>query len=109
MNDPLLFLFLVVLSLCAIAGTVALCVTAADLRRMSREAQRMFSAGRLFLDRANRTAAHLQRIVEKSCDVAEDALEELNLFRRKTRAFWTRYLGNGIKPRSDRLHHRNDP
>ena len=107
-DSPTLLAFLSVLSLCAMIATVVFCFIAADLRRMSKEAQRLFSSGRSFLDRANRTASHLQRIVDKGCDAAEDALEEVSLLGKKTPSFLTRYFGNGTKPRSARLHHRND-
>ncbi len=115
---PTLLVFLAILSICAVVGTIALCLTVADLRRMlnrmnrffshgeaaGREAQRALSTSRQFLERANGTAAHVRRVIERSCEMAEEALEEVDLFRKKTHAFWTRYLGNGTRPRPRRLH-----
>lgn len=115
-----LLALLSVLSLCAVVGTTVLCLTAADLRRMFsqmnrflshgqetfREAERALSASRHFMDRTDRTMARVHQVIDKGCEVAEDALEEVDLFREKTHAFWTRYLGNGSRPRSRRLEKR---
>ena len=109
-----------VLSACAVVGTTVLCLAAADLRRMFsrinrffshgqetfREAERALSASRHFMDRTERMTARVHQVIDRGCGVAEEALEEVDLFREKAHTFWTRYLGNGSKPRSRRLEKR---
>ena len=103
--------FLGLIALCALPITLALFMTASALWRTSRrldaflsnsdktlhEAHRTLGTARQLLARTDKAAARVESLIDKSCGVAEEVLEQIHFVKEKAHAFWSRQFGNGAR------------
>ena len=108
-ESPLLVLFLTLMSLCLVAITGMLFVTARDVRRTLSRINKMLPmcdhvlqdvSGALgetkrFLGRANTIAHQVEAVVQKTCQVALDVIEPIIVWRGRAEQFLAERFGVG--------------
>ena len=114
----LLPLCLAVISLCLLAITLTVDMTARELRqtlrRLSvmlpeadlarRDARRSLHRINRVLARADAAGRHLESVVHQMCDTASGTLERFASFGASARRFWLEHVGNGAGEEPRRRH-----
>ncbi len=122
-DTPLTFILLCLglVSLCMVAMTVTLMLTAHDIRRTMRrlhamapaadqalrEAQRVLTHARRLLARAGGATRHVESVVQQACETATETLERFNVLKLNTARFLGKWVGNGTGAEPRRHHRRH--
>ena len=111
--------FLGMSSLCLVATTLTIMVTARDVRQTLRRANAMLPDAQQTLSEARHSlqtlhrifkgatqaAEHVEVVVHQACESASDTLDRLAVLKGRVGGFWTEQFGNGTRA-EPRRHHR---
>ena len=107
----LILLLLGVICASILAMTIALVVTARDLRRTLQRVQGMLPAcdatvheARQLLTRTNNATRHIESVVHHVCAMATEAMAQVGSWKAGAQHLWGGRLGNGARSRSRRKH-----
>ena len=117
-NASLLLIFAGMTCASVVTLTVALLVTARDLRatlqrlqgilpacdQTVHEARHTLAEARQLLTRTNNTTRHVESVVHQACTVASDALAQVGAWKDRAQQAWGGRLGNGARSRPRRKH-----
>lgn len=108
-ESHILLLLVGLVTLCTVAATAVFLRTAGDLRRLLSQLHRFLShcdqtrlqaehtlgVARRLLTRADQTAGQVQGVLEKGCEAAETALDQISFLKGKVASLWPGHAGNG--------------
>ena len=95
-----------VIGVCIVAMTAGFLSTARDAREFFRAARHTFAQAQQLLKRTQGATDEVATVVEKTCHVTSDVLDQVTHFKTKAQAFLAQF-GNGTKAGSRRYHRKS--